>query len=440
MTSGLNAQTGDAAVADEVEQLARRGTGTGNGAVGAGSRRLSGTTWQPALPIPEGAPAGTAVLPAPVRRSHRHRRRRWYRRKLVLIPAVLALLIAGVTSAALLRAGSTIAELQTVSTPPPTVALQDDEGAPQVEVDTAPAQAAIQEAQTASGERQQEDGGSLFGDFKDKAGDVGDVAGGAAAAAGLTNPETGAMNVLVMGVDTRPGAPIDIAVKADAIVVLHLDPASRSCRILSIPRDTRTELPGYGQSKINHALLVGGIPYQRLVVEKLLGITMDHYALIDMPGFQELVDAVGGVTVTIPETITVEGGAELKPGTQRLDGAVALAYARNRSGPGGDLGRIKRQWAVMRGLIAATSGRDLVRDVNQVLPAVEGHIRTDLSATELAALARTYHGSCTEQTMGTGVLAGKQIRLDDPMLKQSVYYNVVDEPVIRQRVAELLGA
>jgi len=439
MTTGLNAQAGDAALADEVEHMAHRGTG--NGAVGAGSRRLSGTTWQPALPIPEGAAAGTAVLPAPVRRSHRRRRRRWYRRKLVLIPAVLALLIAGVTSAALLRAGSTIAELQTVSTLPPSVALQDDAGAPQVEVDTAPAQAAIQEAQAATGEQQQEDGGSLFGDFKDKAGDVGDVAGGAAAAAGLTNPETGAMNVLVMGVDARPaGAPIDIAVKADAIVVLHLDPASRSCRILSIPRDTRAELPGYGQSKINHALLVGGIPYERLVVEKLLGITMDHYALIDMPGFQELVDAVGGVTVTIPETITVASGVELKPGTQRLDGEVALAYARNRSTPEGDLGRVKRQWAVMRGLIAASSGRDLVRDVNQVLPAVEGHIRTDLSATNLAAIARTYHGSCTEQSMGTGVLAGTQIRLDDPMLKQSVYYNVVDEPVIRQRVAELLGA
>lgn len=438
MTPGLNVQAGDVTLADEVDRMARASTANG-AATGGNSRRLSGAAWQPALPIPEGDSAGIAVLPVAVRHPRR-RRRRWYWRKLVLIPAILALLIGGVTAAALLRAGSTIAELQAVSTPPPSVALQDEAGAPEVQVDTAAAAAAVQEARAARGEQQQDEGGSLFGDFKDKAGDVGDVAGGAAAAAGLTNPETGTINVLVMGVDTRPGAPIDIAVKADAILVLHLNPATKSCRILSIPRDTRTELPGYGQSKVNHALLVGGIPYQRLVVEKLLGITMDHYALIDMAGFEELVDAVGGVTVNVTEDITVAGGIELKAGAQHLDGAAALGYARNRTGPEGDIGRIKRQWAVMRGLVSGANGRDLVRDVNQLLPAAEGHIRTDLTATEMVAIARTFGNSCTDRTMGTGVLAGSQVRLQDPMLKQTVYYNVVDEPVIRQRVAELLAA
>lgn len=437
MRSGLNAQTADVALADEVDRM-RHGTTAGDSAV-AGSRRLSGSAWQPSLPIPEVAPAGTAVLPIAVRRPRR-RRRRWYRRKLVLVPAILALLIAGVTSAVLLRAGSTIAELQQVSTPPPSVALQDDEGQPEVQVDTAAAAAAVQEARVARGEQQQDDGGSLFGDFKDKAGDVGDAAGGAAAAAGLTNPETGTINVLVMGVDARPGAPIDIAVKADAILVLHLNPETKSCRILSIPRDTRTELPGYGQSKINHALLVGGIPYQQLVVEKMLGIPMDHYALLDMAGFEALVDAVGGVTVNVTEDITVAGGIELKEGMQRLDGPAALGYARNRTGPEGDVGRIKRQWAVMRGLVSEANGRDLARDVNQLLPAVEHHIRTDLSASEMVAIAKTFGSSCTDQTMGTAVLAGSQVRLQDPMLKQTVYYNVVDEPVIRQRVAELVAA
>jgi LCP family protein required for cell wall assembly len=439
MTTGVNVHSGGDALADEIDRMVRGPADAGPLTNGA-SRRLGGTSWQPALTIPGGEFAGTAALPAPVRRSRRHRRRRWYRRKLVIIPTLMVLLAVGLAGGILLRAGSTIAELQSVSTPPPSVALQDEAGAPEVAVDTTAAQSAVRQDQAARGEEQQSDGGSLFGDFKEKAGDIGDAAGGAAAAAGLTNPETGTINVLVMGVDARPGAPIDIAVKADAIVVLHLNPETKSCRILSIPRDTRTELPGYGQSKINHALLVGGIPYERLVVEKLLGITMDHYALIDFAGFQELVDAVGGVTMTVPEAMTLPGGVKLKAGTQVLDGEQALAYARNRSGPEGDIGRIKRQWAVMRGLISATDGRDLVKDVNQLLPAVEGHIRTDLNATQLAAIARTFGGSCTEQTMGTGVLEGNRVQLDDPMLKQEVYYNVVDEPVIRQRVAELLGS
>jgi LCP family protein required for cell wall assembly len=447
MTTGIDVQRGGDALADGIDRTAR-GPAADGSAANSASRRLSGTAWQPAMAIPGGEFAGTAVLPAPVRRARRHRRRRWYRRKLVVVPTLLAMLVAGLGLGVLLRAGSTIAELQSVSTPPPAVAIQDDAGASKVSVDTAAAQAAVQADQAARGEQQSSSG--LFGDFKAKAGEVGDVAGGAAAAAGLTNPATGTMNVLVMGVDARPGAPIDIAVRADAIVVLHLNPETKSCRILSVPRDTRTELPGYGQTKINHALAVGGIPYERLVVEKLLGITMDHYALIDFAGFQELVDAVGGVKISIPENIDQQqlatqgansgGPVVFKAGTQTVNGAQALSYARYRGGPEGDISRVKRQWAVMRGLAAAGNGRDVVKDVNQLLPAVEGHIRTDLNATQLATLAKTFGGSCTEQTMGTGVLDGSRVQLDDPMLKQPVYYNVVDEPVIRQRVAELLGS
>jgi hypothetical protein len=56
----------------------------------------------------------------------------------------------------------------------------------------------------------------------------------------------------------------------------------------------------------------------------------------------------------------------------------------------------------------------------------------------MVAIAKTFGGACTEQTMGTGVLNGSRVRLTDPMLKQSVYYNVVDAPLIRRRVEELL--
>ena len=62
-----------------------------------------------------------------------------------------------------------------------------------------------------------------------------------------------------MGVDAREGEAIDGQVRPDSLMVVHLNPQSSACRILSIPRDTRTELPGYGLTKINHALAVGGI-------------------------------------------------------------------------------------------------------------------------------------------------------------------------------------
>ncbi|MER3438248.1 MAG: hypothetical protein C4346_12050, partial [Chloroflexota bacterium] len=110
-----------------------------------------------------------------------------------------------------------------------------------------------------------------------------------------------AVTILLMGVDARPGEAIDIGVRPDSLMVLRLNPETGSCRILSIPRDTRTELPGYGLTKVNHALAVGGIPYQKQVVELLLGIPIDHYVLVDFAGFETLVDAVGGITIDVPE-------------------------------------------------------------------------------------------------------------------------------------------
>ena len=89
---------------------------------------------------------------------------------------------------------------------------------------------------------------------------------------------------LLMGVDARPGEAIDIGVRPDSLSVAAYDSATNSCRLLSIQRDSRVELPGYGMSKINHALAVGGIPYEKLVVEQFLGIPIDHYALIDFTG------------------------------------------------------------------------------------------------------------------------------------------------------------
>ena len=111
------------------------------------------------------------------------------------------------------------------------------------------------------------------------------------------------MTILIMGVDARPGSADRHRRPPDALMVLRLDPETGACRGLAIPRDSLAELPGYGETKINHALMLGGIPYEELVVELYLGIEIDHYALIDFTGFEDLVDAVGGVTITVPENL-----------------------------------------------------------------------------------------------------------------------------------------
>jgi anionic cell wall polymer biosynthesis LytR-Cps2A-Psr (LCP) family protein len=96
--------------------------------------------------------------------------------------------------------------------------------------------------------------------------------------------DAGGMTILLMGVDSRDGEAIDIGVRPDSLAVLHIDPENGSCRMLAVPRDSRAELPGYGYSKINHALAVAGIPYEMLVIEEYLGVELNHYALIDFAG------------------------------------------------------------------------------------------------------------------------------------------------------------
>ena len=260
-----------------------------------------------------------------------------------------------------------------------------------------------------------------------------DLAAGAAVAAGVKDPGAQAMTILVMGVDARPGAPIDVGVRPDALMVVRLDPTTKSCRMLSIPRDTRVNLPGYGESKINHALMVGGIPYQELVVQNLLGITIDSYVLIDFDAFQQLVDAVGGVPVKVASPVTVAGVA-LTAGTHTMDGTTALAYARYRDpASDGDIGRVKRQWTLLRGIASVEHGRDLPGDLNQLLPVVSANMRTNLTASDLATIAKTYGGTCTAESAPASILAGTRVRMADPILQQTVDYNVIDSALVQKR-------
>jgi LCP family protein required for cell wall assembly len=245
------------------------------------------------------------------------------------------------------------------------------------------------------------------------------------------------MTILIMGVDAREGEAIDIGVRPDSLMVMHLDAATGSCRLLSIPRDTRTDLPGYGMTKVNHALAVGGIDYQIKVVEQMLGLGVDHYVLIDFNGFEDLVDAVGGITVDVPEPFTSSDGQQFSAGRQEMTGKQALSYARWRGGPDGDFGRIQRQQQILRALVQRASGLNIVGSINELLPAVEENLRTDLSATEMTSVAMDYRSRCTDSTISMTRLEGFDAVYNDPMLQMNLYYIEVDAAEIRRKVAAL---
>jgi LCP family protein required for cell wall assembly len=142
------------------------------------------------------------------------------------------------------------------------------------------------------------------------------------------------------------------AQRADTIMLVHL-PADRGrAYLVSFPRDAWVPIRGHGNAKLNAAFSFGGPPLLIATVERLTGVRVDHFAILDFEGFRSMTDALGGVTVRVARTVRDPARKVVWPvGTHHLDGARALDFVRQRHNlPGGDLGRIKRQQAFLKAL------------------------------------------------------------------------------------------
>jgi len=137
--------------------------------------------------------------------------------------------------------------------------------------------------------------------------------------------------------------------RSDTILVCRLDPIANSLSVLSIPRDTQARIPGYrGLQKINGANAFGGPLLAAQTIDDLLGIPVDHYAVINVHGLVELVDELGGITVVVPKRMKyTDNSAKLKinldPGPHVLSGVEAMGFVRFRHDALGDIGRVQRQ-------------------------------------------------------------------------------------------------
>jgi len=166
----------------------------------------------------------------------------------------------------------------------------------------------------------------------------------------------GTDRVVLLGSDARAAEPS----RSDTIVV-----AKAGGGALAVPRDTLVQIPGVGQDKVNAALAHGGPELAVKTLEGLTGVPIGNYVVVDFGAVEEIVDALGGVTVEVDEPIqyTLDGRyVSIPAGRQTLDGFEALAYVRYRGGPTADIGRIGRQQEFLRALAAeAASPRKLVR-------------------------------------------------------------------------------
>lgn len=209
--------------------------------------------------------------------------------------------------------------------------------------------------------------------------------------------------MLLLGTDGRPG---EETYRSDTIVLTRIDPQRKQVTLISIPRDTRVTLSDGSTQKINAAHAIGGPDDVVKAVNELCGVEISHYAEVSFNGMKQLVDAIGGVEVDVPDRIDDPKAGKnvvIEPGKQVLNGKEALAFCRSRAFADGDYTRMRHQ----RIFIAALAKTILEKtDATNILPTIESlsdMVVTDMSMQDIAALANTMRGMDTDKIWSANV-------------------------------------
>lgn len=229
------------------------------------------------------------------------------------------------------------------------------------------------------------------------------------------------MSILLLGVDSGGLGRTEIG-RSDVMMVLTANPTTQEVTLTSIPRDTYVNIDGYGMDKINHAYAYGGAELSKKTVDEFLEIELDNFITVNMGGLAEIVDALGGVEVTAPTTFEMSGYTFEEGVTQTLNGAQALAYARERYTSGGDYARQERQRQIINASIKKLSQFNSVLQLREVLQAINDNVQTDLDFVSLMTIFTKYKDQFTE--VESYQLTGYGEMID------GVYYDIPDESVL----------
>ncbi|MGM0777966.1 MAG: LytR family transcriptional regulator [Bacillota bacterium] len=244
----------------------------------------------------------------------------------------------------------------------------------------------------------------------------------------ITLTEQEPFSVLMLGVDERTGD----KGRSDTMIVLTVNPNDKSIKMVSIPRDTRTEIIGKGfEDKINHAYAFGNEEMSMATVENFLDIPLDYYIKVNMESFKDIVDAVGGITVNSSLDFSQEGYHFTK-GTNTLDGEAALAYVRMRKqDPNGDFGRQQRQRQIIEGVIKKGMSVNSLTKFDDVFEVLGKNVRTNLTFDEMKDIQKNYKEAA-------GTMQQMTIKGNGQTINKVWYLVVPDEE--KTRVQEELKA
>ncbi|TGB01708.1 LCP family protein [Halobacillus salinus] len=219
------------------------------------------------------------------------------------------------------------------------------------------------------------------------------------------------LNILLMGVDERDG---DVG-RSDALMVMTVDPENERSQLISIPRDTRTEMVGNDPQsgnldKINHAYAFGGTDMAVQTVENFLDIELDYYAKVNMEGLADMVDALGGITVT-NDFQWSRAGFNFPEGELTLNGEETMQFVRMRKqDPKGDLGRNGRQREAIQGIMEKGANIGAVNKIGDIMNVLGSNVKTNMDFETMRNLALNYSDArksmTTYQMSGSGTKIG----------------------------------
>ncbi|WP_425060644.1 Polyisoprenyl-teichoic acid--peptidoglycan teichoic acid transferase TagU [Sporomusa carbonis] len=211
-------------------------------------------------------------------------------------------------------------------------------------------------------------------------------------------PETlnNRVNILLLGIDDKDREnPYDTSRRSDTMMVASINPQNGTINLLSLPRDTKVNIPGRkGYDKINSAYAYGGAELARNTVEQFLHIPINYYVVIDWQAFIKVIDILGGVDLYVEHDMNYKDpwadlDIHIAKGYQHLDGEKAGEYVRFRSDELGDIGRVQRQQRFLKALAKQTLQVGTILKVPALVNTLNQYIDTDMSLMTMAKVANS---------------------------------------------------
>ena len=250
-------------------------------------------------------------------------------------------------------------------------------------------------------------------------------------------------SVLLLGIDNGAyGRDTEVG-RSDTMLLVTVNPKLKKTTMISIPRDSYTEIIGYGTfDKINHAYAFGKEQFSINSLQNMLNVPIDYYVTVDMHGLMGLVDAVGGLEITPALTFTYEDESFTEGVTRHVDGEAALRYARMRyDDPEGDTGRQKRQQYVIQKIVEKLLSLGSVTKYEEILKTLENSVKTNFTVEKLFQIAQTHKEALqhfeSDTINGDGAMIGGVYYFVIPETEKIRVSNVIRKSLDLEKITEL---